>query len=57
MIVKNYVKGSTKACNLRNSIVDGHCNNISLKKLAVNLAFSAVTINLLSIWWMSYVTI
>ena len=29
---KNYVKGFTKACTLRNSIVDVHCNNICLKK-------------------------
>ena len=31
MIVKNYVKGFTKAYTLRSNIVNGHC---SLKKLA-----------------------
>jgi len=54
VIVKNYVKGFTKACTLRNSIVDVHCNNICLKnwpqiltKSDFFLAFSAVTMNLL----------
>ena len=31
MIMKNYVKGFTKACTLRNSIVDSHCNTIFSK--------------------------
>ena len=37
LIVKNYVKGCTKACTLRNSIVNVHSNNIYLKKLAANI--------------------
>ena len=33
LILKNYVTGFTKACTLRNSNVDVHCNNICLKKI------------------------
>jgi len=39
LIAKNYVKGFTKACTLRNSIVDVHCKNICLKILAANTDF------------------
>ena len=49
LIVKNYVEDFTKACTLRNSIVDIHYNNICLKnwlqiltKFDFFLAFSAI---------------